>query len=565
MSRDQICFSQGEVSAKDSAENMLVRLGNSENPGALVKALAPHDLLVAWGIADDEQRAELLQLADKEQADLLVDLSCWPSDRPDLDKLEELVRPLTLSRLGGAVHVLGALDSELKTLLLRRNAKIHLLENRNDEISTPESSELIPCPDGFYFIEFPDPDRVSDVERALFGALLSQPFEQYQLELECIRHDMQSELQETALRWRTGRLADFGFASRDTAISILAPRSANEVRLLAEQTEIKSVPLISNISLPVLYRENLKGNDFLDRVLEILEGSNEPIIERRVSYLGAELAVMTSRFLTAIATDISDLDEVAQNTTWARDLLSLGLAKTARGNIEHGVRLLSALAPVLFLQVGLGLVYRLRDRARFVLGDKRLASDGRPGAIFDPPHQLALTCLARDIPCCWPMNNRDDGLRTDLFIPHSSELTAFSRQDEIDTAEMFLSESEQLHSLLFDTFECDVPLPEETPSSMIVLTALVNASRGLDPRPFPVTFSNAENFCRQVLSQDENRFATDALAVLAPLFGAQPVGPTVPDDEPDPKRRLLLRLVLIGRARLKPDHTEQAVLLEPVQ
>ncbi len=552
------------MKVNNNIETMLTRLGKSENPGALVKALAPHDLLVAWHLADDEQRADLLQLADKEQTDLLIDLSCWPTNLPDLDKLEALIEPLCLRGPGGAVQMLDTVEPELRTQLLRRNVRVHLLDNRNDEIQAAEESEIIACPDGLYYIEFPFPEEVTDVERALWGALISRPFVQYQPELECIRHDFLSELQETALRWRLGRLADFGFVGREEAFAVLAPRSVDEVRRLAERVEIKTIPLTSNISLPLLYRDNLKEDDFLDRVLEALEKSDDPETMSRFANLGAELAVMINRFLTAASADISNLDDVARCTGWAGNLLTLGLSETAGGNIEQGIRLLAKLAPVVFLQVGLGLSYPLRDRARLLLNDMRIASAGSPGAIFDPPHHIALLNLTEDIPRHWPRLEKDAGLSTDLFIPNSFDFTTFSKKEALSSIDRFLSEAEQIPSLLFDTLGCEAPLPEATSASMLILTALVNAANSRDPRPFPVTFSEAKIFIRHVVSLDRDRFAYDALAVLAPLFEVVVEGPSSPAHERDPKRRLLLRLIAIGRSRLSIDAPENAMLIEPV-
>ncbi|MCP4678302.1 MAG: hypothetical protein GY854_22880 [Deltaproteobacteria bacterium] len=564
MNRNNTLLSNRAENAVESVERTLALIADSDDPGALVKELAPYDLLVAWRLADDEQRTDLLRLADKEQASCFFDLHCWSSYLPSLDDLEATVKPLVLSGTGGALYTLDILDVELRTLLLRRNVRVHLLEDRNDEISVSEGSEVISCPDGLYFLELLDPDSVSDVQRALLAALLIRPFEQYQKEIECMRHDFPSELEETALRWRLGRLADLGFSSREDAISLLVPRSVEETRRLAEGSENKFVPDTLNIALPMLYRESISGNDFLDRVLEVLAASTIAEVEKNTANLGAELSAMISRFLAAVGLDISNLDDVGQGATQARDILALGLAETAESDLERGAHLLMALPPSVFFQVGLGLVFPLRDRARKLLLDSRFASNSRPEAIFDPPHHVTLTCLAQDIPRRWPQLEQSDKPWIDPVVPQKKELAAFCRRGEIAAAERLLTEAELLGSFLCDTLGCEMPPPEETPASVLVLTALANAANGHDPRPVPVTAEEAAFFKEQALLMEPGLFATDALAALLNTSRSSINDPTSPDEEPNSLLRLVLRLLLLGRARLGAQTLEQAVLLEPI-
>lgn len=545
-------------------DSLLAKIRDADDPGPLVKALAPHDFLVAWRAADDEQRADLMRLADKEQVDLLVDLICWPNDLPDLSALEDLIKPLALSGLGGAVRVLDSLQKELKTLYLKRHARIHLLDNRNDLVPADDASELIPCPDGLYFIEFQEPEKVGDVERAVWWALLNQPFEKYQLELECVRHDLPSELSETALRWRNGRLADWGFVAKEDAVGLLAPRSAAEVRALAKKSKVALHPLSSSISLPKLFEESYSGHEFLDRVVGALKASGGDAALNRLDDVGAELTLMTGTFLTAISADLQDIDAVATGAGWARDLLALGLFETADGNVDEGARQFAALSPGLFVQVGLGLAYPLAKRAKALLKDPRLARGGRPTAIFDAPHRNTLLGLGGEIPLFWRELKKGGVLAWEYLEPLPGELAAFSTRDELDLCERLLSEAQRLPALLFDALGCDAPPPSETPASMLVLTALANAADGREPRPAPVAYADAVSFKERSGEYSPEKFIGDAMAALALATGTGADGANSPDDEPDALRRLVLRLVIIGRARLMESAPEHAILIEVV-
>ncbi len=560
--RTDVASSASLVSAAASAaEDVLNQIQNTNNPAPLVRAMAPHDLLVAWNVADDEQRADLLKLADKGQVDLLVDLRCWVSDTPDMDLVEELVGPLAMSDIGGATRVIDTLEQELFTLLLKRNARVHLVEDRNEDLVVPEESELIACPDGFYFIEFPDPDLVTDVERALLQALLMKPFEFYHKELECIRHDLPSELTEIAYKWRVGRLADHGFQTREEALEVVVPMSVEEARALAEDAELPDEGP-SHVILPVLYRRSFEGNPFLDQVMEILHTSGDPDVQQRVAVLGGELGAMTNLYFSAIGVDIGNVKEVARNVTWARDMLSLGLSEVADGDEDEGARLLSVLSPGVFLKVALGILYPLRKRARLLLHDRKLIPTGRKGTIFDPPYAVGLSCLNRDIPAFWPSLNREEMSLHSVFEPRAEDLVAFSSRADVQQAIRLLEEAEQLSSLLFDALKCERPPVRATPASILLMNALANAAADREPEPKPVPREEANVFHGQVLQASEDQFISDALSVLASVVDVDPDLPRDSSRDPDPMRRLIVRLIRIGRSRLEADAPERTLLIE---
>ena len=549
------------MTATLSAEETLARLQDLDNPGPLVQSIPPQDLLVMWNLADDEQRADLLRLADKSQVDLLVDLKCWQGDTPNMDAVEELIGPLVMSGVDGAAQAFRLMEGELRTLLLKRNARVHVLENRNDDLVVPDTSELIACPDGYYHIEFPEPDLVSDVERAMLQALLYQPFDDYQAELECVRHELASDLTEMAYQWHCSRLADFGFATREEALSFMVPSSVEEVRQAAENAD----PIVyfpSDIALPVLYRDSLKGNDFLDQVMETLAAAENDATTGRMASLATELTAMTNLYLSATGVDLGNIEAVSRQITWVRDMLSLGLSECADGDEEEGARLLSRLSPGMFLRAAWGILYPLRKRARRLLADRKIRPVGRRGAIFDPPYYIGLDCLARDIPCHWPALFKGDEPQHSLFEPGIDALAAFSTPKQVTRAEQLLEEAEQLPTLLFDTLKSEQPPVRGTPASILVMNALANAAAERDPIPKPILKEEANVFASEILSMSEDQLISDALAVFSPLVDVSLENSDDPDTDSEPMHRLLIRLIRIGRARLAADAPERALLIE---
>lgn len=536
------------------ADEFLRRLSDEDHPLALVRELKPHDLLLVIGEADDEQRIDLLALADREQVQGVIDLTCWHDDHPDLAALGDLISPLAMSGLDGATKMLGDVTDELRTLFLKRFAVVHVREDKDDDIPAAQGSELIACPDGYYFVELPHPDDVSDLERQLLTALLNQPFEEYQRELECVRHDMPSELEELGLRWRTARLADQGFEPRVESLALLFPRDPDQVKRAVTTAAGPPHPLRDDPSLPVVYGRNLEGREVLDRALHALATSDDPQHLERARSIGAELGAMTSRFLTAIGTDLSDLDDVGRGVRFARDTLALGLAAVSAGDPRLGTLALLTQVPSVLVQAGMGLLAPLRDRARALLAEKRLAVQGRPGALLDRPWSIAARSLARDLPLRWPPLDGDDAVSAGEGEPGLDELESFFDPAQVERAEDLLAEAELLADLIHDRLGFTaVPDTEGVMGSSLLLASLVNLSTGEEPNRLPLEVERAEAFARAFLEANEQSAIGQALAALATSCGISGEGTVDPAGERDPRRRLVLRLAIIARKRVLGD------------
>jgi len=533
------------------ADQFLRRLRDADDPLSLARELPPLDLLYVLREADDEAQVELLALAEREQVQGVIDLTCWKDERPDLAALADLIDPLAMASLEGAEKMLDDMTDELRTLLLKRHAVVHVREDKDDDVPAAEGSELIACPDGYYFIELPRPDDVPDLERQLLAALLTRPFEEYQRELECIRHDLPSELEELAFRWRKGRLADHGFETRAESVELLSPRDPEQARRAIDGANRPPYPLRSDSPLPMVYGRNLEGREVLDRALGALASSDDPAYVERAGVIGAELGAMTSRFLSAIGCDLSDLAAVARGVRAARDTLALGLIAVAGASPERGAQALLTQVPTVLIQSGMGLLAPLRDRARKLLADPGATLGGRAIGLLDEPLAIAVRSLARDLPLRWPPIEADAGLAAGHGEPGEDELEPFSSPEQVRRAEDLIAESERAAELVRDRLGFDEPPGAEgVAASSLVLAALVNLSAGEEPDALPLEADRAEVFARSFLEQDDQTAIGQAVAVLAPSCGIVPEGPLDPAEEREPLRRLLLRSVIIGRRRM---------------
>jgi hypothetical protein len=549
----QLSIGPGDIAG--AADDILRLIRASDAPQGIIRALGSPDLLLLLRRADDAEREELLVLCSPEQVREVVDLACWKADRFDGKVLEELLSPLVSSGFDGAAKALDDLDDEVRFLLLRRHAIVHLRENRDDEILVPDESEIVESPDGSYLVELPEPETTPDGIRQLFQALFMRPFAEYQPELEALRHELPSETEERALSFRRGRLADLGFGTREEGLALLSPREPSAVRRIVENGR-PVPPVPADLPLPALYRGGLAGNALLDaalsriRELADLPGALDDRRFRRALTLDAELGAMTSLLLSAADCDLGDPEEIARRVRWARDLLALGLEAVFDGDAVRAADGLLSQAPGLFVQAAIGVLEPLRRRSRALLADPRLAWGGRRGGLLDPPHHAAVEAASRELPGRWPP--LDDGL--DLSCAPAAalewEIAPFADRGQVRRAGRLIEEAEVVAAVLAGRWGWRPAGDGEAAASRLLTNALAHAFAGREPRPAPLPADDAARFAARVLAAAEDELLSEALALLGPLAGCPEATAAGPLDDDDPARRMLARLVLIGRARL---------------
>jgi hypothetical protein len=514
--------------ARGVAEALLARISHSDEPAAIVAAASPLDLLASLREADDEQRVELLALMDREQIVCAIDLACWRGGAFLPGELLAMIAPAAATGIDAAARLFFALDGELRTLLLEPYVVIHLREDKNDDFDAAEGSELFECADGSYAIELPNPDDVPQPIRQILAALLYRPFEEYHLELECLRHDLPSELEEAAVRWRSGRLADLGFAPFEESAAAIAPADPEAVR--RRITAAPGPRASADLPLPELYGRCLGGAALLDAALERVATSDDPAFAERAGLLPAELGAAVSLFLSGARVEIGDLEEATSGIRLARDTLALGLGAATGGDVELAARGLIGLPPIWFIRAGLGVLSPLRDRARALRRKLGVAVGGDPLGVLDPPHAVVIELLSREIPRRFPPLDEGGAVFATPVSPFANELAGFNDPAQVALYEALLAEAERVPDLLAALGALkERPVP---PPSIALLAAL--------PGAFGM---GAEELCLRALRE-----------LSGPLEFAE-AGGLHEEGEPEPRRRLVLRSLRIGLARELPQST----------
>lgn len=357
------------------------------DPQALVRALPGDELYFTIrdiGLAD---AAILAQLASPKQFRTFLDLDAWSGDGFEPRKVLPWLRaaradanddPRSAARWA---RKLAGLDVEVLYLVLRNTLRIHDLEVDPDPEF--ESERFMQTPEGRYMIEF---DAEGDEYLAIRGVLddlyAENAFKATRL-LSAIQSEMPSELEEEALRWRTGRLADLGYPSLEEALSWFArpPKAA-----AAHPPGAPARP--GGFLLAALRR----GSP-LDRAAAALPPEEHEVFDR-------EVVAAANAVLVADAVDPGDLDAVRAAFEAARALLELGLEKLAGADETRAAAVVAETPVKRLFQEGFSRVLELRWRA-----ERLLAAGGagtREAPLLDAPLGEAIRALVSKRPRYFP-------------------------------------------------------------------------------------------------------------------------------------------------------------------
>lgn len=355
---------------------------DARDPQALVRALPADELYLTVRDVGLGDAAVLVQLASPDQLKTFLDLDAWTRDGFDVRRALPWLRA---ARAGAHLEPraaarwarkLAALDPELLALVLRTTLRLHDLEQDPDpEIA---SDRFMRTPEGKLVVEF----LVDGVEYAAVRGLIDDlyaedPFKATRL-LSSLAWEAPSELEETALRWRAGRLADLGHPSLEEALSWFArpPRGP-------------AAPPAPPHRPPGFLLATLARGSPLDRAAARLSPEERDALD-------AQLVAAANAVLVADAIDPGDVDAVRAAFESARGYLDLGLERLAGGDDARAAEVLAATPVKRIFQEGFGRVLELAWRAREL---RRRAGDE---ASFGSPIDEALGALLARRPRYFP-------------------------------------------------------------------------------------------------------------------------------------------------------------------
>jgi hypothetical protein len=185
----------------------------------------------------------ILQAATAEQLQVVLDFALWERDRITPSTLSEWLAAMAEAPHERIGEWLAGLDTELVALIVRSGADIYDL-SQGDPPEEPQGT-FFPTPDGLFVLDvrgLPEdprrsraeaedaPDSVAVIIR-LVDALYRADRDHARRLLVGAVAELDAELEEMALRWRQGRMADLGFADYYEALEVYRELDPASVRI----------------------------------------------------------------------------------------------------------------------------------------------------------------------------------------------------------------------------------------------------------------------------------------------------------------------------------------------
>ena len=386
---------------------------SAPDPQQLVSSLPPEDLYFALLDIGPDDAAELVAMASPEQFRHFVDMSAWRG-ADEGPRTSEVIHWLRLAREGGEDLAkfrtqLWSLDIELLALVLRRELRVHDLTE--EEPPPPRNPGMAYyTPDRRFLLEFAGSGEYAAVRQLIEDLYAQDPFGAGRL-IESIRWELPIELEETARRWRDGRLRDAGVPEFEEAVSFYA-------RPAQRESEAYGVPGTQALTAP--------GGPLLDAALERLDGDDLESAEEAIVY-AANAALVANRV------PLDDAGEVREQLGDARATLSLGLELLSGADPARAARILVDEPIRSVFQAAMGEAYRLQARARKIAAKARLPQ-AQSVTVLDEPLESVVQALLRPRPA--------------FHDPGQRRARAFGSRAEIARGEALLDEAEATLALL---------------------------------------------------------------------------------------------------------------------
>ena len=258
----------------------------------------------------------ILAHATPEQIVACVDLDAWSQTDlvPDRARLGAWLAVIADAGEPALLASARSLDPELVVLWLRDRLEVWLKPNEDDWVPPDGATTL----EGqFFFRARRDGDDLEDV-RPFLDVLFREEYWTYFRLLQGVTWELESDTEEWALRWRSGRLEDLGFPTLDEALALYSILPA---RALDALPQAPAPPPETELRLPI-WMPRLPVSSSATRSLWRALAALAP--DERRTYLHAFLT-LANKVAVADKLPLGDADSIPQAIEKAASLASRGL------------------------------------------------------------------------------------------------------------------------------------------------------------------------------------------------------------------------------------------------
>lgn len=378
----------------------------------LVPTLPVQPFLRVVQALQKEGRLDLvLPHATAEQLTGVLDLSAWREDRVRIPEargwLLAIVDHIGDDRPRGTlVETIYEMDPEMWGLALAPMTAVAEIDVE-DDMSTQRILDHMGAlrtwetPDGYFVVGVPD-DAFGRAAIKILKAVYADSLEEGRKLANAVKWGLHTEVEEDLLRWRSGRLADLGFPTREDAMRLFVPVGLKEI----EPDEDDSVPPPPAVpgALPVSWRD---GGDLLRRVMSQLEAGIHGDRSR-------EFLLLVNELMVAQGMEPGDVEGQQRAVHQAQATLSLGLELLVAGeddeqSVDRLVRVVERAGVRQLFRFAYGPLSKLRKAVLALHREGRISID-KLASLLDRPWGPVLRALSPWYPEL-PLSNSEEKRR----------------------------------------------------------------------------------------------------------------------------------------------------------
>ena len=325
---------------------------------ALVQALSPIEYTVLLKAAPD-MRALLLHLGHPEQIRTVLDLDCWHKDTLQSARVLEWLDALQHSGEAICAQTLQTLDSEMLSVVLHRHIRVNAALPSEEEVDPGPYDEVLS--NELYRIAFLDPDSpLNERVTEFLRVLRLTDLDMYHRLMQEVMWAQESELEEWAYRWKTGRLQDEGIPDYEEALDTYHVIDVEPFQALPPvPLESPGVPASAEESgLVPGYAWSLTPSDSF--LAQALRGDFTTATLERLCW---EMVSLCNKAFVLDDVDFANTAAVRASLGRVHAYVNIGLEYLSNYRTEQLVPLLTERSLVSICQVGFSLSMRLRQRA----------------------------------------------------------------------------------------------------------------------------------------------------------------------------------------------------------
>ena len=369
-------------------------LFDAPDPQAAIRALPPDEFYYVIHELGFPEAMEVLVHGTPEQVQTVLDFSLWDRDRVAIEKSDEWLAALVEAPPETLGKWAQGIDVELLALLLRKRTRIYDL-SLEDAPDNPEGT-LWDTPDRLFTLEFTgEPDQVR-VAQHLADSLYRYSPDMMRRLLVGMRSDDDAELEETAYRWRSGRMADLGFVDFYEALVAYQELDPTSVRIEASPAPSprpSGEPTDDiHLRLPLVVTEKLSGKTPFARAVAGLQTNEE------TADLHYALVALCNRVLAADRIEPSDEDSIKAALERLSATLDIAVEFLAHGEAERETAAVRTVPLIKLHRLGVSLIGKLRRLTTALVGKNPFAVLRPAVDIFEPEDGEILASLTRTRP-----------------------------------------------------------------------------------------------------------------------------------------------------------------------